>query len=150
MQLFEKMIAALAVNNTERVKKLVYKGAYYDRNYFETRYLAQSTHTSKDKVLLRIKQSYRSTYFIEYTPLAKAVEISNPDLIAFFIGIKKDNVSGDKRVIYNFQRHDSASPPYTNHYISSSEVVKKVEQGIKSAKFQTEFEGDPIAKMELR
>lgn len=102
---FKRLIHELIANNTEAVKKLVRKGAYFDREFFVHDPInGKSLFIIESELEKILNKHFNETIYKSYTPLTMAVEKGNQPLSTFFYEAKNKNTSSDLRISKQFQR----------------------------------------------
>lgn len=104
MKLFKKMIKELSYNNTQRVKRLIRKGAYVDREFYKPSAgaLSGKIFFTRSQVEETLFDYFSNINYYSYTPLSLAAEKENQSLAKFILNVKNDDISSDKKQTFNF------------------------------------------------
>lgn len=112
MKLFEKLIFKMQVNDTEASKRLIRKGAYFDREFFKKCECQKvKIFHSREAIEGYLSGSYREIIY-SYTPLAMAVEKKNQVLAKFILNLKNNDCSSDRKQVINY----SEDRNFANNY----------------------------------
>ena len=141
---FNKMISQLEANNTEAVKRLISKGAYIDKEFYKPcdgALSGQSSWDSRSDLEGTLQKYYLNTKFCCYTPLALAAEKGNQSLAKFILNAKNNDVSSDKKQIFNYS---VTSKNYSGTYWKTE--IATIEQVVVN-KDSSEISLDPPKKI---